>query len=101
MANVLKRFVTSTLKTVLVVEHDFMVATYLADRVIVYEGTPAVEAVARAPQNLRVGMNTFLKGLDVTFRRDPDTGRPRINKPGSVVDKEQKKTGEYFYVQDA
>jgi ATP-binding cassette subfamily E protein 1 len=97
MARVLKRFVQATRKTALVVEHDFMVATYLASRVIVYEGTPAVSAVARAPQPLRSGMNLFLKGLEVTFRRDPETGRPRINKYNSVVDKEQKKTGDFFY----
>ena len=95
----LKRFVQATRKTALVVEHDFMVATYLADRVIVYEGTPAVEAVARSPQSLRSGMNTFLRSLDVTFRRDPETGRPRINKHDSVVDKEQKRTGDYFYAE--
>ena len=68
----------------------------LADRVIVYRGTPAVEAMATAPQPLQSGMNAFLRGLDVTFRRDPETHRPRINKPGSALDKEQKASGCYF-----
>jgi len=36
-----------------VVEHDMMMATYLADRVVVYEGEPAVSAVATAPQPLQ------------------------------------------------
>jgi ATP-binding cassette subfamily E protein 1 len=96
---VLKRFVQQTSKTAFVVEHDLMMATYLADRVIVYEGEPAVRADATAPQPLQPGMNAFLRGLDVSFRRDPETHRPRINKPGSVADKEQKASGDYFYVE--
>lgn len=95
----LKRFVQTTGKTAFVVEHDMMMATYLADRVVVYEGEPAVSAVATAPQPLQKGMNAFLKTLDVSFRRDPETHRPRINKPGSVADKEQKASGDYFYVE--
>ena len=62
-----------------------------------YEGTPAVDALARAPQPLQSGMNRFLEGLNVTFRRDPETHRPRINKLDSVVDREQKASGNYFY----
>ena len=46
-------------------------ATYLADRVIVFEGQPAVESYARTPEGLLTGMNKFLKSLDITFRRDP------------------------------
>ena len=98
-ARVLKRFVQTTGKTAFVVEHDMMMATYLADRVVVYDGQPAVSAVATSPQPLLKGMNAFLKTLDVSFRRDPETHRPRINKPGSVADKEQKASGDYFYVE--
>jgi ATP-binding cassette subfamily E protein 1 len=46
---------------------------------------------------MREGMNAFLANLDVTFRRDERTGRPRINKPGSQKDREQKASGEYYY----
>jgi ATP-binding cassette subfamily E protein 1 len=42
-------------------------------------------------------MNRFLKNLDITFRRDEETKRPRINKPGSRLDREQKASGEYYY----
>lgn len=52
-------------------------ATYLADRVVVYEGQPSVNAFAKAPTPLVTGMNAFLKSLNITFRRDPDTKRPR------------------------
>ncbi|KAG9143596.1 hypothetical protein Leryth_020802 [Lithospermum erythrorhizon] len=79
-----------------VVEHDFIMATYLADRVIVYEGQPSVDCVANAPQSLLTGMNLFLSQLDITFRRDPTNFRPRINKLESTKDREQKNAGSSF-----
>lgn len=45
-AKVIKRFIMHAKKTGFVVEHDFIMATYLADRVVVFEGTPGVHAVA-------------------------------------------------------
>ena len=89
-SKVIKRFILHAKKTAFVVEHDFIMATYLADRVIVYEGTPGVDATARTPQTLLSGMNLFLKNLDITFRRDPTNYRPRINKYQSTKDQEQK-----------
>jgi len=41
-------------------------------------------------------MNLFLSGLGVTFRRDK-SGRPRINKPESFLDRDQRSKGEYYY----
>lgn len=66
------------------VEHDFIMATYLADRVIVFEGQPSVDSTAHTPQSLLNGMNRFLELLEITFRRDPNNFRPRINKRNSV-----------------
>lgn len=85
-------------KTAFIVEHDFIMATYLADRVIVYEGQPSRCATARTPQSLLTGMNAFLKNLDITFRRDPTNYRPRINKHSSTKDREQKEAGTYYYI---
>eukprot|EP01062_Namystynia_karyoxenos_P083837 TRINITY_DN9739_c0_g1_i1.p1 TRINITY_DN9739_c0_g1~~TRINITY_DN9739_c0_g1_i1.p1 ORF type:complete len:633 (+),score=274.30 TRINITY_DN9739_c0_g1_i1:102-2000(+) len=97
-AKVIKRFILHAKKAAFVVEHDFIMATYLADKVIVYEGRPSIEATALAPCNLLQGMNKFLSQLDITFRRDPDNFRPRINKLESVKDREQKATGQYFFM---
>lgn len=97
-ARVIKRFILHSKKTAFIVEHDFIMATYLADRVICFDGTPAVNAVAKSPQALLTGMNHFLKTLDITFRRDPTNWRPRINKLDSVLDKEQKASGTYFFL---
>ena len=99
-SKVIKRFIMHAKKTAFVVEHDFIMATYLADKVIVYDGDPGVETTAHAPQSLIPGMNTFLKMLDITFRRDPTNYRPRINKHDSVKDQEQKKSGQFFYVDE-
>jgi ATP-binding cassette subfamily E protein 1 len=60
-AKIIKRYVLHTKKTAFVVEHDFIMATYLADRVIVYEGSPGVDCTANSPQSLLTGMNAFLK----------------------------------------
>ncbi|EFA85500.1 RNaseL inhibitor-like protein [Heterostelium album PN500] len=97
-SKVIKRFILHARKSGFIVEHDFIMATYLADRVIVYEGVPAVHCIANAPQSLLTGMNQFLKTLDITFRRDPTNYRPRINKLESVKDKEQKSNGNYFFL---
>ncbi|KAI8616843.1 P-loop containing nucleoside triphosphate hydrolase protein, partial [Chytriomyces sp. MP71] len=97
-AKVIKKFIMHSQKTAFVVEHDFIMATYLADRVIVYEGTPSLRAIANSPESLLSGMNKFLEMLEITFRRDPTNFRPRINKFDSVKDKEQKLSGNYFFM---
>ncbi|KAJ2611607.1 Fe-S cluster-binding ribosome biosynthesis protein [Coemansia sp. RSA 1365] len=99
-SKVIKRFILHAKKTAFVVEHDFIMATYLADRVIVMEGTPSINAKANSPQTLLSGMNKFLKSLDITFRRDPTNFRPRINKMDSIKDKEQKADGNYFFLEN-
>ncbi|EPY20561.1 ATP-binding protein cassette, sub-family E, member 1 [Strigomonas culicis] len=97
-SRVIKRFILHSKRTAFIVEHDFIMATYLADRVIVYDGTPAVNCTANAPCALLEGMNKFLKSLNISFRRDPTNFRPRINKLDSVKDREQKAVGNYFYM---
>merc|ERR550514_2498812 len=75
-ARVIKRFILHAKKTAFIVEHDFIMGTYLADKVIVYEGTPGVNTVAMSPEGLVSGMNRFLEQLQITFRRDPGNYRP-------------------------
>mmetsp|Transcript_13509 Transcript_13509/g.31757 ORF Transcript_13509/g.31757 Transcript_13509/m.31757 type:complete len:697 (+) Transcript_13509:192-2282(+) len=96
-AKVMKRWVVNHLgRTIFLVEHDFVMASAMADRVIVYEGRPGIEATACRPSSLADGFNRFLKNLDVTFRKDPINFRPRINKKNSRIDKIQKQNGEYY-----
>ncbi|MCR8453397.1 MAG: ribosome biogenesis/translation initiation ATPase RLI [Crenarchaeota archaeon] len=85
---------------IVVVEHDILLLDYFSDRIIVFDGQPGIRGQASKPLSLREGMNTFLKYLGITFRRDPETYRPRINKIGSRLDIEQKARGEYYYTRD-
>ncbi|GAB7350953.1 hypothetical protein MBLNU459_g1458t1 [Dothideomycetes sp. NU459] len=99
-ARVIKRFIMHSKKTAFIVEHDFIMATYLADRVIVFDGQPSRKTRANKPESLLTGCNKFLKSLDVTFRRDPNSYRPRINKLDSQLDQEQKTNGNYFFLEE-
>jgi ATP-binding cassette, sub-family E, member 1 len=89
----------NTKKTAFIVEHDFIMATYLADKVIVFDGIPGKEATCTSPESLVTGMNKFLKKLDITFRRETTNLRPRINKHNSQKDQEQKAMGNYFLME--
>ena len=100
-SRVIKRFVMHGRKTAFVVEHDFIMATYLADRVIVFDGQPSIKARANKPESLLTGCNRFLENLDVTFRRDPNSYRPRINKHNSQMDQEQKLSGNFFFLEES
>jgi ATP-binding cassette subfamily E protein 1 len=45
-SKVIKRFILHAKRTAFIIEHDFIMATYLADRVVVFKGTPAIAATA-------------------------------------------------------
>ena len=97
MAKVVRRYMEQKEKAAMVVEHDLVSVDYLSDRLIVFSGIPGVEGEAQPPMGLRDGMNTFLKSIEITFRREPETGRPRANKEDSLLDREQKSSGDYYY----
>jgi len=96
-AKVMRRFAESSERTVMVVDHDIYLIDLLSERLMVFEGEPGVLGIAHAPQEMREGMNAFLKVIGITFRRDEETRRPRVNKPGSRLDRMQKEQGEYYY----
>lgn len=81
---------------IMVIDHDIYLIDMISERILVFEGEPGMSGTATGPFPMRDGMNRFLRELDVTFRRD-QTGRPRINKPESYLDREQKGLGEFYY----
>lgn len=97
ISKIIKRFIYQNKATCFLVEHDLIVATYLADRVVVFEGVPGKESTASKIISLESGMNRFLKNLNITFRREQNNLRPRVNKPDSQKDREQKEIGRYFF----
>lgn len=98
VANALRHLIDSRQAFAFVVEHDIVAQDFLADRIMVFEGKPGRSGSALQPMPMREAMNTFLAEMQITFRRDPETKRPRINKQGSKLDKEQKDAGEFYYV---
>ncbi|HPT37739.1 MAG TPA: ribosome biogenesis/translation initiation ATPase RLI [Methanothrix sp.] len=96
-AKVMRRFAEASEKTVLVVDHDIYLIDLLAERLMVFEGEPGKTGIAHTPLDMREGMNAFLKSINITFRRDEETHRPRVNKPESRLDRTQKELGEYYY----
>ncbi|MGC8645392.1 MAG: ribosome biogenesis/translation initiation ATPase RLI [Thermoplasmata archaeon] len=97
VARMIKRFAENNKSSVMVVDHDIYFIDLISTSLMVFTGRTGVYGEAIGPLSLREGMNHFLKNLDITFRRDENTQRPRINKPDSKLDKEQKKAGEYYY----
>ena len=96
-AKAIRRTMESNEKAAMVIDHDTYFLDIVSDSVLVFQGEGGDHGNAIGPLSLRKGMNLFLSDADVTFRRDIESHRPRINKPSSRKDREQKSSGEYFY----
>jgi ATP-binding cassette subfamily E protein 1 len=70
----------------------------MADSLIIFEGVPGRRGEASQPLSKEAGMNRFLEALSITYRRDESTGRPRVNKDDSRLDRSQKESGNYYYI---
>ncbi|MFO8016553.1 MAG: ribosome biogenesis/translation initiation ATPase RLI [Candidatus Woesearchaeota archaeon] len=84
-------------KSCMVVDHDLLFVDNLSDELAVFDGKPANHGKAEGPFSMEDGMNRFLERLDITMRREPESGRPRINKPQSQMDRKQKNEGKLYY----
>jgi len=93
----IRRVIEKVGRSAVIVDHDVYMIDLISDSLIVFSGKPSEKGVAVGPLEMREGMNRFLKDVQITFRRDQDTGRPRINKKDSRLDREQKAKGEYYY----
>lgn len=93
---VIKRAAEDKGAGIMVIDHDMYTIDMISERLLVFDGVPGTEGIAHGPFEMKEGMNMFLSNLGITFRRDK-TGRPRINNPGSYLDREQKAAGEYYY----
>ncbi len=93
----IRRAIEKIGKSAVVVDHDVYMIDLISDSLMVFSGEPSVQGTAEGPMDMRDGMNRFLEAVQITFRRDQDSGRPRINKKDSRLDREQKARGEYYY----
>lgn len=97
LAKFLQRFVRAYGKSAIVIDHDMQLIDLISDSLVIFDGRPGIESLASQPFQKEQGMNMFLRGLSITYRRDENTGRPRINKEGSRLDRSQKMSGNYYY----
>jgi len=75
-----------------------MMIAMISDRTMVFSGEPGFHGVAGGPKRVREAMNDLLTELGITMRQDKESGRPRINKEGSYLDRLQKAKGVFFEV---
>jgi len=97
VSRMLRRVIEKSGKSAMVVDHDVYFVDMVSDALVVFDGVSGKHGKAQGPYSLHEGMNRFLKNVDITFRRDEDTQRPRVNKPDSYMDRQQKQNGEYYY----
>jgi len=93
----LQKFCRSFGKSAIVIDHDLQLMDLVSDSMVIFEGTSSIEGHATSPLPKIDAMNRFLKSLDITFRRDEKSRRPRVNKDGSRLDKDQKGNQNYYY----
>ena len=98
-AKAIRRTMESNEKAAMVIDHDIYFIDIVSDSLLVFDGEGGKFGNAVGPLSLRKGMNKFLEDVNITFRRDHESHRPRINKPDSRKDREQKIAGEYFYIE--
>jgi ATP-binding cassette subfamily E protein 1 len=97
IAKLIQRFVRSYGKSAIVIDHDIQLMDLISDSIVIFHGIPSIEGHATSPKSKPEGMNQFLKSLDITYRRDETSMRPRINKSESRLDREQKQSGYFYY----
>ncbi|MBA3976636.1 MAG: ribosome biogenesis/translation initiation ATPase RLI [Nitrosopumilus sp.] len=98
LAKFVQRFIKAKGKSALIIDHDIQLVDLVSDSLIIFDGIPGVEGIGYSPMTKEIGMNEFLKSLNISFRRDETTGRPRVNKEESRLDRLQKKEGNYYYI---
>ncbi|MGM5484729.1 MAG: ribosome biogenesis/translation initiation ATPase RLI [Nanobdellota archaeon] len=97
LSKVIREVMEAKGTSALIVDHDLLFVDYLSQKIMVFDGKPAIKGVAKGPYPMAEGMNTFLKDIDTTMRRDPENNRPRVNKPGSQMDRKQKGEDKLYY----
>jgi ATP-binding cassette subfamily E protein 1 len=98
LAKFIQRIVKSKGKSALIIDHDIQLIDLVSDSLIIFDGIPGIEGTGSSPVTKELGMNQFLQSLSITFRRDETSGRPRVNKEDSRLDRTQKSEGNYYYM---
>ena len=97
VAKFLQKFVRSFGKSAIIIDHDLQLMDLVSDTMVIFEGESGLHGKATSPLEKSQAMNRFLKSLDMSFRRDEKSLRPRVNKLESRLDKDQKTSGNFYY----
>lgn len=97
IAKLIQRFVRSYGKSAIIIDHDIQLMDLISDSLVIFEGVPGKEGHGSSPRSKAEGMNRFLRSLDITYRRDETSMRPRVNKTDSRLDRGQKQSGHFYY----
>ena len=97
VAKFIQKFVRSFGKSAIIIDHDLQLMDLVSDTMVIFEGKSGVAGKATSPMRKADAMNRFLKSLDMSFRRDERSLRPRVNKLESRLDKDQKTSGNFYY----
>ncbi len=97
VAKFIQKFVRSFGKSAIIIDHDLQLMDLISDSIVIFEGESGVSGTATTPMRKAEAMNRFLKSLDMSFRRDERSLRPRVNKLESRLDKDQKSSGNFYY----
>jgi len=97
VAKFIQKFVRSFGKSAIIIDHDLQLMDLISDSIVIFEGESGIVGRATTPMRKAEAMNRFLKSLDMSFRRDERSLRPRVNKLESRLDKDQKTSGNFYY----
>ena len=97
VAKFLQQFTRSFGKSAMVIDHDLQLLDLISDSIVIFQGTSGINGHASSPLPKVDAMNEFLKSLNITFRRDEKSKRPRVNKENSRLDKTQKASSNFYY----
>jgi ATP-binding cassette subfamily E protein 1 len=97
VAKFLQHFTRSYGKSAMVIDHDIQLLDLVSDSMVIFQGTSGLNGHASSPLSKVDAMNKFLESLNITFRRDEKSRRPRVNKEDSRLDKIQKTSSNFYY----
>ncbi|HIA09607.1 MAG TPA: ribosome biogenesis/translation initiation ATPase RLI [Candidatus Nitrosopelagicus sp.] len=97
VAKFIQQFTRSFGKSAMVIDHDLQLLDLISDSIVIFQGTSGINGHASSPMPKVDAMNEFLKSLNITFRRDEKSKRPRVNKENSRLDKTQKASSNFYY----
>ena len=97
IAKFIQKFTRSYGKSAMVIDHDVQLLDLVSDSMVIFDGISGINGHASSPLPKIDAMNEFLKSLDITFRRDEKSQRPRVNKENSRLDKTQKAAANFYY----